>query len=63
MAKIGTFFKEVRSETKKISWPSRKETIVSMIAVFVMVIVSSLFLFVSDQVIAAAVNWIMGLGK
>ncbi len=62
MAKLGTFIKEVRSETKKVSWPSRKETTVSMIAVFIMVFISAVFLYFTDQIIAYVVRLIMGLG-
>lgn len=62
MAKLGTFIKEVRSETKKVSWPTRKETTVSMIAVFIMVFISAIFLYFTDQIIAYVVRLIMGLG-
>lgn len=56
------FFKQVRSETRKITWPTRKETIQSTIAVFVMVVIASIFLFTADQVLAWAVKLILGLG-
>ncbi len=62
MAKLGTFIKEVRAEAKKITWPTRKETTVSMIAVFIMVFISAIFLYFADQVIAYVVRLIMGLG-
>lgn len=64
MAKTGPigFFKQVRSEAKKITWPSRRETTVSTIAVFIMVFVASLFLYLADQVIAFVVRMIVGLG-
>ena len=57
-----TFVREVRSETKKVTWPSRHETIVSMIAVFIMVFISSLFLYFADQIIAYFIRTVMGLG-
>lgn len=62
MAKLGTFIKEVRAEAKKISWPTRKETTVSMIAVFIMVFISAVFLYFADQIIAYLIRLIMGLG-
>lgn len=64
MAKTGIieFVQQVRSEMKKVTWPSRKETTVSTITVFVMVAIASVFLFVSDQIIAWAVRFIMGFG-
>lgn len=62
MAKSGPseFIKQVKSEAKKVTWPSRKETIASTIAVFIMVTISSLFLFFADQIIAYLVRAIMG---
>lgn len=64
MAKTGPlgFFKQVRSEGKKVTWPSRQETTVSTIAVFVMVFIAAVFLYFSDQLIAMIVRFIMGFG-
>lgn len=56
------FVKQVKSETKKITWPSRQETTVSMIAVFIMVFISSVFLYFADQIIAFLIRMIMGFG-
>lgn len=56
------YFKEVRQEAQKVSWPSRKETIQSTIAVFIMVVMASLFLYLSDQVLAWLVSLVLGLG-
>jgi len=55
------YFKQVKSEGKKITWPSRQEIIVSVMAVFVMVLLSSLFLFFADQIIAYLIRTIMGI--
>jgi len=65
MAKIApaTFFKQVRSEAKKVSWPTRQETISSTIAVFVMVTLASLFLFAADQILSFLVKLVLGLGN
>ena len=64
MAKTGLFdyFRQVRSETRKVTWPSRRETTVSTVAVFIMVFIASVFLYASDQVIAFVVHAIMSLG-
>lgn len=64
MAKTGPieYLRQVRSEIRKITWPSRKETTVSTIAVFVMVFFASLFLYFADQIIALIVRFIMGFG-
>ena len=51
------YLRQVRSEIRKISWPSRQETTVSTIAVFVMVFFASLFLYFADQIIAFLVRF------
>lgn len=56
------FAKQVKAETKKVTWPTRQETMVSMLAVFVMVLISSVFLYFADQIIAWVVRLIMGFG-
>lgn len=64
MAKTGivNFLREVRTEMKKVTWPSRQETVVSTISVFVMVLIVAVFLYFSDQVIAYLVRMILGFG-
>ena len=64
MAKISPaqFIQEVRQETSKVTWPTRKETGVSTAMVFVMVILAALFFFAVDQVLALGVRTIFGLG-
>lgn len=55
------FVNQVKSETKKVTWPSRQETLVSMLAVFIMVTLAAIFLYFADQIIAWAIRLIMGL--
>jgi preprotein translocase subunit SecE len=57
------FFQQVRQEVAKVTWPTRRETTISTIMVFVMVIVAAIFFFVVDQVLSLAVRFIMGLGS
>ena len=65
MAKTGPleFIREARAELKKVTWPTKQETIASTIAVFIMVILAAAFLFLSDQVIAFLVSFILDLGQ
>ncbi len=56
------FVQQVRTEAKKVSWPSRKETTVSTIMVFVMVALASVFFFVVYQLLAWGVQLIFGVG-
>ena len=46
--KTKQFFREVRVELKKISWPARKETIASTSVVIVIVLIIGIFLGVVD---------------
>lgn len=64
MAKISPveYLRQVRAEVQKVTWPSKKETIASTIAVFVMVFLAAMFLFLSDQVISFVVKMILSLG-
>lgn len=57
------FFKQVRVEAKKVTWPTRQETVASTIAVFIMVVIASVFLFVADQALAFLVEFALGLGR
>lgn len=59
---VGKFVKEVKQETSKVTWPSRKELTMSVIMVFIMVFLAAIFLYLSDQVIAWLVSLILGLG-
>ena len=56
------FVQEVRQETSKVTWPTRKETGVSTAMVFVMVIVAAIFFFLIDQILALGIRTIFGLG-
>lgn len=56
------FLKQVRIESKKITWPTRQEITVSTIGVFVMVFIAAIFLYLADQGIAWFIRFIMGFG-
>ena len=57
------FFKQVRQEATKVTWPTRKETVISTVMVFVMVIIAALFFFAVDQLLSAGVKLVFGLGS
>jgi preprotein translocase subunit SecE len=57
------FFQQVRQEASRVTWPSRKETMVTTAMVFLMVFIAAAFFFVVDQVMAHAVRLIFGLGN
>jgi preprotein translocase subunit SecE len=57
------FFQEVREETEKVTWPSRKETMITTAMVFVMVAIASVFFLVIDQVARTVITLILGIGS
>mgnify|MGYP003112077128 FL=1 len=54
------FVRQVRQEAKKVTWPTRKETGVATLMVFVMVVIMALFFLAVDGVIAFLVQLILG---
>ena len=65
MAKVSPFkfMQEVRAEGQKVTWPTRKETTVTTIMVFVMVVIASLFFLAADQVMRLAVGFLLGISS
>jgi preprotein translocase subunit SecE len=61
MAKFSPFkfMQEVRAETDKVTWPTRRETAITTAMVFVMVAVSAVFFFLADQVIRVFITSIL----
>ena len=57
-----SFIQQVRSETAKVTWPTRNEWGVTTIMVFIMVVLASTFFFLIDIVIKQAVQFLIGLG-
>ena len=57
------FVRQVRQETSKVTWPSRKETAQATIMVVIMSIMASIFLFLVDQVFSVGIRTILGLGS
>ena len=55
------FVQEVRSETSKVTWPTRNETLVTTVMVFILVFLSSVFFFVADQILNWIVSFLLGL--
>jgi preprotein translocase SecE subunit len=55
------FLQEVRTETAKVTWPTRRETTITTIMVFVMVALASIFFFLSDQIIRYLVTFLLGI--
>jgi preprotein translocase subunit SecE len=56
------FVREVRNEMARVTWPSRKETLVTTGLVFAMASVAALFFFVVDQIIGLGVRALFHVG-
>jgi preprotein translocase subunit SecE len=63
MAKVSPFkfLQEVRSETQKVTWPTRRETMITTLMVFVMSGIAAIMFFVADQVIRYVVTLVLGI--
>jgi preprotein translocase subunit SecE len=59
MASPFKFLQEVRTETEKVTWPSRRETMITTGMVFVMVAITSIFFLLADQVIRFLVTFVL----
>ena len=55
------FVREVRSEAAKITWPTRKETMVSTVMVLVMVAIAAAFFITVDFAVGHLIRAILGL--
>ena len=64
MAKISPiqFFRQVKQEVKKVTWPTKKEVIQTSFMVIVIVAIASTFFFFVDQILGWGVKLIFGLG-
>ncbi len=63
MAKVspGEFFRQVRAETAKVVWPTRRETLTTGLMVVVMTTILAIFFFGVDSAFSAIVKALLGL--
>ena len=57
------FLQEVRAEAQKVTWPTRRETTVTTIMVFIMSAIASVFFLIADQIIRFLVTLVLGIGS
>jgi preprotein translocase subunit SecE len=57
----GEFLRQVRAETGKVVWPTRKETVTTTIMVLIMTTILGIFFFVIDWGFAALVKALLKL--
>ena len=58
-AKIGSFFKEAKSELAKVVWPSPKQTLESTVTVVVIALIAAVFIGVIDWLFKTGVGFIV----
>jgi preprotein translocase subunit SecE len=56
------FLQEVRTEAQKVTWPTRRETAITTVMVFVMVAIASVFFLIADQIMRFVVTLVLGIG-
>ena len=61
MAKVspGEFIRQVRAETAKVHWPTRKETIATAIMVMIMTVALAIFFAGTDGAFLTLVKYLM----
>ena len=59
--RISKWFREMRSELKKVVWPSRKQVIQNSLIVLLCVLVVGVFIWIFDAVANLLVQWLIGL--
>ncbi len=64
MAKLdpAQFVRDVRSEVARVTWPTRRETLITTGLVLAMSALAAVFFLITDQVIALAMRSLLGLG-
>jgi preprotein translocase subunit SecE len=54
------FLQEVRAEGQKVTWPTRRETAITTLMVFIMTAMASIFFLFSDWIMRIVVTFIIG---
>ena len=57
------FVREVRAEVAKVTWPTRRETAITTVMVFIMATAAGIFFLFADQVIRFVVTLVLGIGS
>lgn len=55
------FIQQVRAETKKVVWPTRRETIMTGVMVMIMTLILAIFFFGVDTMFEALVKFLLSL--
>ena len=58
--KVMQFLSEAKTELKKVTWPSPKQTLASTSVVIIIVLIVAIYLGIVDYVLAKLVKYILG---
>ena len=57
------FVRQVRQESQKVTWPTRRDTFISSLIVILLIFLFSLFFLLSDQVWSFSIKKIIEIGS
>ena len=55
------FVREVRAEVARVTWPTRRETLITTSMVFICVVIAALCCLLADKTIAFVVKLLLGV--
>jgi preprotein translocase subunit SecE len=55
------YLREVRAEGAKVTWPTRRETMITTSMVFIFVVIAAIFFLLADKLIAFVVQTLLGI--
>lgn len=56
------FIQQVRAEAAKVVWPTRRETMLTTVMVFIMAALAVVFFFFVDQIIGIGIDQVLRIG-
>ncbi len=56
------FIQQVRAETAKVTWPTRKETVTTTIMVLIMATLTSIFFLIVDKILDIFIQAVVSIG-
>ncbi len=59
----GEFFRQVRREASKVTWPTPKEAGITSVMVFIMVVIMAIFFLGVDFFLNLGIQSLLGLGE
>ena len=56
------FIQQVRAETAKVTWPTRKETVTTTIMVLIMATLTAIFFLIVDKLLDIFIKTVVSIG-